>query len=453
MGAALCAIFFLSGAAALVFETLWFHQAALAFGSSVWATSLVVAAFMGGLALGNALAARLGHRLARPLRAYALLELAIGASGTALVPALPWLTPLLARVLGPFAESPAILNPLRLVTAFGLLLAPATAMGATLPLVVASLLRADPRFGRALGRLYGWNTLGAVVGALAGEVVLFEAFGIRGTALVACAANAAAAAGALALSRREGEAAGRLPARCPRSRAAVAPDARKALLIRALAAARDLDLARDDEAAEGAHERGVELRARAALDLAGRLLEAARWLVAGEARHRVEGVGERDDARLERDRVAGEALGIARAVPPLVVVVDGRSDLRPDADAVEHAEAEHRVLGAGARVHLLGAVELQHPDVVEQRREVQPLEPVLLEGELAPETVRVLRDAVRVAAVVVEVRVERVDEDVGHVREEVALPVLQVGVVQRHRSEPGEGRGGGARGLDEGLGP
>src|SRR5262249_36465802 len=119
---------------------------------------------------------------------------------------LPWLTPLLARVLGPFSESPAILNPLRLALAFFLLIGPATAMGATLPLVVASLLRADPRFGRALGRLYGWNTLGAIVGASPGELVLFEAFGIRGTALVACAANAAAAAGALALSRREGEA-------------------------------------------------------------------------------------------------------------------------------------------------------------------------------------------------------------------------------------------------------
>ena len=202
MSAALCAIFFLSGAAALVFETLWFYQTGLAFGSSVWATSLVIAAFMGGLALGNALSARLGHRLRRPLRAYALLELAIGVSGVALVHALPWLTPLLARALGPFADAPALLNPLRLGLAFALLLAPATAMGATLPLVVAALHRADPHFGRVLGRLYGWNTLGAVVGALAGEAVLFERFGIRGTALVALATNAAAAAGAFALSSR-----------------------------------------------------------------------------------------------------------------------------------------------------------------------------------------------------------------------------------------------------------
>ena len=48
----LCGVFFLSGAAALVFETLWFRQAGLAFGNSVWASSLVLSSFMAGLALG-----------------------------------------------------------------------------------------------------------------------------------------------------------------------------------------------------------------------------------------------------------------------------------------------------------------------------------------------------------------------------------------------------------------
>jgi predicted membrane-bound spermidine synthase len=51
----LCAIFFLSGASALLFETLWFNQAGLVFGNSVWASSLVLAAFMAGLAMGNGL--------------------------------------------------------------------------------------------------------------------------------------------------------------------------------------------------------------------------------------------------------------------------------------------------------------------------------------------------------------------------------------------------------------
>ena len=74
MTAAVCLIFFLSGAAALIFETLWFRLAGLVFGNSVWAASVVLASFMAGLALGNTLAARHGPRLRRPLRAYAGLE-------------------------------------------------------------------------------------------------------------------------------------------------------------------------------------------------------------------------------------------------------------------------------------------------------------------------------------------------------------------------------------------
>jgi len=64
--AVLTSAFFASGASALVFETLWFRQAGLAFGNSIWASSLVLSAFMAGLALGNTLAAAAGPRGPRP---------------------------------------------------------------------------------------------------------------------------------------------------------------------------------------------------------------------------------------------------------------------------------------------------------------------------------------------------------------------------------------------------
>ena len=88
----LYAVFFLSGAAALLFETLWFRQSGLTFGNSVTASSLVLAAFMGGLALGNGLSARLGRRIVRPVRVYALLEIAIALSGVVIVWVLPAVT-------------------------------------------------------------------------------------------------------------------------------------------------------------------------------------------------------------------------------------------------------------------------------------------------------------------------------------------------------------------------
>jgi predicted membrane-bound spermidine synthase len=78
----LCLLFFLSGTAALLFETLWFRLAALAFGNSVWASSLVLSSFMAGLALGNAWAARRPPSREGSVRLYARLELTIGLETT-----------------------------------------------------------------------------------------------------------------------------------------------------------------------------------------------------------------------------------------------------------------------------------------------------------------------------------------------------------------------------------
>jgi spermidine synthase len=97
-------------------------------------------------------------------------------------------------------DDPLLLNPFRLTLAFAVLTIPTTAMGATLPVLVKALSHHDPRFARVLGRLYGWNTLGAVVGALAGESFLLAALGVRGPAGAARAMNLQAAGGALALA-------------------------------------------------------------------------------------------------------------------------------------------------------------------------------------------------------------------------------------------------------------
>ena len=201
MTKSLSLVFFVSGAAALLFETLWFRQAGIALGNTIWATSLVTASFMGGLAIGNGLAARFGRRVQRPLLVFAGLELMVGVSGIALVLAFPTITASLAPILGALADE-TTLNGMRITVAFLLLLIPSSAMGATLPLLARTLSASDSNFGRVLGRLYGWNTLGAVSGALLGELLLIEALGIRGSAFVAGSMDTLAAIAALFLSRK-----------------------------------------------------------------------------------------------------------------------------------------------------------------------------------------------------------------------------------------------------------
>ena len=198
LAAALSVIFFLSGAASLVFETLWFRLSGLVFGNSAWASAIVLASFMAGLAIGNLLSTRFVRRWRQPLRVYAALEITVGVFGLCLVILLPFLPTLLAPLFRLLLQS-SLLNAARLLFAFVLLLIPATVMGATLPTVVSALSQRDPNFGRVLGLLYGSNTIGAVAGALAGELLLIRLLGVRGTGVVAALCSITAGIAAFSL--------------------------------------------------------------------------------------------------------------------------------------------------------------------------------------------------------------------------------------------------------------
>ena len=190
MWAALC--FLASGAAGLLYEIVWAKQLAYVLGSSLHAVAAVVAAFLGGLALG---ARFLGVPLARRgdgARMYARLELGVAVLGLLLLPALRASDPLvgqLYRSLG--GETPAFALA-RLFLLILALLPPAALMGATLPVLVAHVER--DLVGAGLARLYALNTLGAVAGSLAAGFLLLPGLGLTGTTLVAAALNLAAAA-------------------------------------------------------------------------------------------------------------------------------------------------------------------------------------------------------------------------------------------------------------------
>ncbi len=200
MRSTLALVFFLSGASALIFESLWFRLVGLSLGNSVWSASLVLAAFMGGLALGNGLVARLHRRVLRPVRLYVALEFAIGIGGLAVVLVLPRLPDVLSPALGSLVDMPLLLNAVRWAIAFGILMMPAVAMGATLPVLAQALSRQDPNFGANIGWLYGWNTLGAMVAAIGTALFLVPAFGILNSGLFALVLNLMAALIALRFS-------------------------------------------------------------------------------------------------------------------------------------------------------------------------------------------------------------------------------------------------------------
>src|SRR5689334_1937480 len=198
----IAAAFCVSGAAGLVFEIVWFHRAGLVLGTSTLSTSIVLASFMAGIAVGNALIGWRRGSVRRSLRSYAALEIAVAVSGITLTYLLPAAAPLVLAAVRSAGASPWLTNAVRALTALVVLAVPATAMGATLPLLVATVQGRGGRFGSTLGRLYGWNTLGAVAGVLAAELLLIPRLGVLGTAWMAGALNLAAAGIALSLARR-----------------------------------------------------------------------------------------------------------------------------------------------------------------------------------------------------------------------------------------------------------
>ena len=199
--AVLCGVLFLSGTGALIFETLWLRLSGLAFGNSTWAAALILSSFMAGLALGNALAASSRIRRWRPLHFYVVLELFVAFFGCTIVFGLPVVGDLMRPVWQMLWNYQPTLLGLRFVVSFLILLVPTTAMGLTLPVVIEDPLLRETEFGRAIGFLYGSNTLGAMLGAILGEAYLIGAFGLYGTSLAAGAAVCIAAAIASAVAK------------------------------------------------------------------------------------------------------------------------------------------------------------------------------------------------------------------------------------------------------------
>src|SRR5690242_12793069 len=104
--ALLLGCFLLSGFAALLYQTVWTRELAFVFGTSELAVAAVLAAYMGGLALGSAVAARVAPRLRRPVRAYGWIELAIGVSALLVPAAIAGVEAIYVALLGGARELP-----------------------------------------------------------------------------------------------------------------------------------------------------------------------------------------------------------------------------------------------------------------------------------------------------------------------------------------------------------
>ncbi|HXI72588.1 MAG TPA: fused MFS/spermidine synthase [Verrucomicrobiae bacterium] len=195
------ALFFGSGATALIYEVVWAKFLAQMFGSTIYAQTVVLAVFMGGLALGNRIFGGWADGLRQPVKAYGVLEILIGIYAF-LFPALDRIADRIFIAAGtPIAEHAGWVLLLKGVLSAGLLLGPTILMGGTLPLLAAWLHQFSTDAGRASARFYSVNSLGAVTGAALAGFWLVQHYGMIATLQLTATTNILIGAGAIWLNR------------------------------------------------------------------------------------------------------------------------------------------------------------------------------------------------------------------------------------------------------------
>src|SRR5437868_6092438 len=200
----LFALFAASGFAGLIYESIWTHYLKLFLGHAAYAQTLVLAIFMGGMAVGSWISSRRSARWRNLLAVYALVEGVSGLLGLIFHEMFTGATGFAYGVLLPrLAGSPAAVTALKWGLSAGLILPQSILLGMTFPLMTAGVLRAfGDRPGRSLAMLYFTNSLGAAAGVLVSGFVLVSAVGLPGTVRIAGLINIAVAAAVLPLARR-----------------------------------------------------------------------------------------------------------------------------------------------------------------------------------------------------------------------------------------------------------
>ncbi|MFA6543834.1 MAG: fused MFS/spermidine synthase [Limisphaerales bacterium] len=195
-------LFFCSGATALIYEVLWSKHLSILLGSTVQAQTVVLAVFMGGLALGNRIFGRRADAAANPLAIYGRLELAIGFYAFVFHLLYQAADKFFVSAGAPLLEQPLGLLALKAGLSVGLLLGPTILMGGTLPLIAAWLNRRGTDAGRLSARFYSVNSLGAVCGAWLAGFVLVQAMGMTASLQLTAMVNVAIGLAALGLAHK-----------------------------------------------------------------------------------------------------------------------------------------------------------------------------------------------------------------------------------------------------------
>jgi spermidine synthase len=195
-------LFIISGGLGLIYQIVWFKYLSLFLGNTTYAQTIVLATFMGGLAIGSAWWGRKVDRSLQPLRLYAWMELGVGMYCLLYPKFLELLKSVFISIVVSMqlpSDGTAVLI-LKLLTSLCSLLIPTILMGGTLPILVRFISRKLEESGRNIAVLYFLNSFGAVVGSLLAGFFFIRLLGLSTTVYSAAVVNLLIGASAIFLS-------------------------------------------------------------------------------------------------------------------------------------------------------------------------------------------------------------------------------------------------------------
>ncbi|HEY7675608.1 MAG TPA: fused MFS/spermidine synthase, partial [Candidatus Methylomirabilis sp.] len=188
-----------SGAASMIYENAWTRALTLVIGMSTYAFTTMLTTFLVGLALGSFLYARWWGRWPGRLWAFGAMEIGIGITALATIPLFERLPFLFLRLKGGFGDSFAMLLVMQGVLSFLVMILPTVLAGMTFPLVARLFTHGLYEVGAGVGTAYASNTLGSILGAVAGGFLLIPFLGVQAAISLAVALNVLIGVGLIAM--------------------------------------------------------------------------------------------------------------------------------------------------------------------------------------------------------------------------------------------------------------
>ena len=191
-----------SGFCALGYEVLWARVLVYILGNFVHSFSLMLTAFLVGIALGSALLGSLMDRLRRPVLTFALFQAAIALLAIVLLPIFGVVLEMKESILASYSFQGSLeeyqdpwwsFTAWKLGVTFLLMLAPTLLMGASFPLAASLTIKNRDQIASGVGKIYALNTTGAILGSFSASFLLIPWIGLRGATLLFAGVNLAGA--------------------------------------------------------------------------------------------------------------------------------------------------------------------------------------------------------------------------------------------------------------------